>query len=831
MPSWLWLRFIARRWGTNPFRIALLVLSVSLATTLWTAVTRVAFSSVETFTDSIGLGDEQFQLRVVAQGGRIDSKELSRALISLPSISDVVFLKREPALISTTSMNAPIVQPSPITLIGVGGIGANPAFAVSETGVSISAAEMRLLGVNTGDLVTLTLEGERKTLRVELLSRRNESLFSRAAVLSPAHFSNLDLVDEVLLALPSGIEQDRVIRDLDTWLNSFAVEPPLRIEAITAPIERAQAVTAAYRFNIFIVAAMSLGVCALLIYQATQLSLLALSREVSILRVLGLSSAELGSALIVEAVIASACGAIVGLVIGYPMTLAITTSLLKTAYDLYGVEFASLSLGDYLLRALVTTLTVTLVGGLSATMATLRAATASASSAARKERTHVRPLPAGLPLRATAMATLLLTTVLATLNAAPGVLVTYLAVGSSLVWVAGVSIGVLALVPVILCRGTLSLSGIVARSLFERSGVSYAFGIMASAVAIALMTSLACMVASFRGTLQDWSRQRLQGDLFVSSAISGEGNESLLGASLVESIRAHPETRRVIAYRETRDMIDGRDILVAGTDVRGQCARGVYSFVSGRCDELLNGASDVTLVSESAARKCNISKGDTVSLHGRSLKVAGILREFGTEQPLFITDEALFTELYKTTGVKTLTIDLRDPSRVEAVRRSLEERHREPIIIRNHGELLKLVEDIFNRTFSVTESVRWIVFVLALAGLVSGYIQHAWERRVDLRVLDVLGKSNVEWLRTLAAEASGLVLVPVTTGGIGGFTLGYILTAFLNPLVFGWELRFELGAHVMAELLGFVVISILCMMGGGMLVVRRVRASVGLRDE
>jgi len=791
----------------------------------------VAFSSVETFADSIGLGDEQFQLRVTAQGGRIDAKKLSGALVTLPSISDVVFLKREPALIANASMKSPIAQPIPITLIGVGGIGANPAFAVSETGVSISAPEMRSLGVNVGDSVTLTLEGERKTLRVELLSKRSESLFSRAAVLSPAHFSNLDLVDEVLLALRSGVEQDRVIRDLDIWLNSFAVEPPLRVEAIAAPIERAQAVTAAYRFNIFIVAAMSLGVCALLIYQATQLSLLALSREVSILRVLGLSSAELGSALIVEAIIASACGAIIGILVGYPMTLAITTSLLKTAYDLYGVEFASLSLGDYLLRALVTTLTVTLVGGLSATMATLRVATASASSTARKERTHVRPLPAGLPLRTTALVTGLLITILAALNVAPGVILTYLAVGSSLVWVAGVSIGALALVPVVLCRSKSSLPQIVARSLFERSGASYAFGIMASAVAIALMTSLACMVSSFRGTLQDWSRQRLQGDLFISSSISGEGNESLLGTSLVESIRAHPEALRVIAYRETRDVIDGRDILVAGTDVRGQCARGVYSFVSGSCEELPKGAADFTLVSESAARKCNISKGDTVSLHGRSLNVAGILREFGTEQPLFITDEALFTELYKTTGVKTLTIDLRDPSRVEAVRRLLEERHREPIIVRNHGELLKLVEDIFNRTFSVTESVRWIVFVLALAGLVSGYIQHAWERRVDLRVLDVMGKRDREWLRTFAREASGLVLVPVATGGIGGLILGYILTAFLNPLVFGWQLRFELGAHAIAELVSFVVISVVSMVGGGMLVVRRVRNSVGLRDE
>jgi putative ABC transport system permease protein len=208
-----------------------------------------------------------------------------------------------------------------------------------------------------------------------------------------------------------------------------------------------------------------------------------------------------------------------------------------------------------------------------------------------------------------------------------------------------------------------------------------------------------------------------------------------------------------------------------------------------------------------------------------------VLREFGTEQPLFVTSEPVFNALYNSPGVKTVTIDLRDASRVEALRESLQRRYPGPLVIRNHRELLDLVDGIFNRTFTVTDSVRWIVFILALAGLVSGYLQHAWERRVDLSVLDVQGLNHWEWTRVFCAEALSIVIVSAGIGGIGGGILGYVLTEYVNPLVFGWQLGFTVSMGVFVELLGFILVSVLSMLVGGMFVLQRVRRNVGLRDE
>jgi putative ABC transport system permease protein len=807
------------------------VLSVALATTLWTAVTRVAFSSVESFEESIGLNDERFAIRVSSRGGRMSSQRVAAALMTLPAVSDVVFITRESGLIARVTEAAQHGESSPIMVVGLGGIGSRVVTPMAEDTAAISENTMRSLGLKVGDAVALRWGTEPKVFKVALLPKGDQALFARAAVVSLERFSSVGSVDEVLIAPRRNVSLSQVIQDLEVWVRSSSGSDLITVEPITAPIERARAVTAAYRLNIFIVAAMSLCVCALLVYQATQLSLIALSREVSILSALGLSASELGSALVLEAAIASACGAMLGLLVGYPVTITITNSLLETAYDLYGVEFSVLSRGDYALRALATILTVTVVGSLSATAAAIRAVSGSVSHGARRERVHVRPISRGLALTATATTSAIMVVCLVWLRLSPTVVLTYLAVGFCLIWVAGTALGALAVVPGFLISRSSGLSRMLAGSHLRRSGGSYAFGVIASAVAIALMTSLACMVGSFRGTLRDWSRIRLQGDLFVSSAISGDGHESRIGQGVVNGIREDPEVSRVVAYRETRDSVNGRDVIVAGTDIRAQCARGVYIFVNGSCEEVQNHDAPFVLISESAARKGDLSRGDLVLVRRRPLRVAGVLREFGTEQPLFVTDESLFNDLYDSPDAKTLTIDLRDASRVEMVRESLERRYKEPIVVRNHRELLGLVEDIFNRTFTVTDSVRWVVFVLAFAGLVSGYLQHAWERRVDLRVLDVQGASHGEWTIMFCVEAITIVAVSIVAGGVGGVMLGYILTEYLNPLVFGWRLHFDIGSAVVMELVGFMLICVVSMVAGALFVVRRIRRSVGLRDE
>lgn len=825
------MRFVVRRWIRNPLRVAFLVLSIGVATTLWTAVTRVAFSSVESFEKSIGVADKRYQIRVSARGGRLDRRRLRDALAALPKLTDVVFLAREAGLVARKRGTRVSEDKKPFTIVGVGGMSAENVVSVPSDRVAISESGMRNLGVTVGDSVMVWRGSEARTLTVEQLPTDSNSRFSESAVVSLGHFSEENSFDEALIAFGQKELSNQEFEDFQSWLRSATRSELVLAEPLTAPLERAQEVTAAYRFNIVIVAAMSLCVCALLVYQATQLSFIALARELSILRIVGVSAVEIGSALILEAAIMSVLGALIGLVVGYPATLYLTKSLLETAYQLYGVEFAELSRSESVLRGVITVFTIALVSCASATIAAVRAVCGGIASGARRERVHVRPLSSGLQYGFFVIVSTEVALILLMLTLYPSVVLTYAALVSLLVWVATAGVSGLVAVPAALSSRRAGVPRMLAFSLLKRSGGSYVFGVIASSVAIALMTSLACMVGSFRGTLRDWSRVRLQGDLFLSSAIAGEGNENLVSERVIGSVRAHPDVLRVIAYREARDVVNSRDVIIAGTDIRAQCARGVYIFMSGSCRDVESTTLPYVVISESAARKCALERGQRISLQGKNLLVAAVLREFSTEQPLFITDEAVFTELYGNQGAKTLTIDLSDTVNVEHARKSLMEALTEPVILRDHRELLRLVEEIFNRTFTITESVRWVVFILAVGGLVAGYIQHIWERRLDLRVLDVQGMHRSEHFCMFCLEACCLVAIPIVAGGGAGLILGYTLTEYLNPLVFGWRLQFDSGASFGIEVATFALLSVASMVGGAMILLQVITKQVGLRDE
>jgi putative ABC transport system permease protein len=237
------------------------------------------------------------------------------------------------------------------------------------------------------------------------------------------------------------------------------------------------------------------------------------------------------------------------------------------------------------------------------------------------------------------------------------------------------------------------------------------------------------------------------------------------------------------------------------------------------------------IVSESAARKLALSLGDTLTLDRVQFTVQAIAQEFGTEQPLVVLDEREFLRLYRDHNPKTVTIDVVDPTQLETVRQSLDRVAPEKLVIRDHKQLLELVETLFNRTFRVTESVRWIVFSVAIVGLISTSAQYLWERRREWKTLLVLGVPQRTLLRSVAIEAGGVTCAALLLGLCAGVAIGWCLTKYINPLVFGWDLNFFLSLTPGIEALLFGI----CVVGGVLLVSLRlfafISARVNLADE
>jgi putative ABC transport system permease protein len=306
------------------------------------------------------------------------------------------------------------------------------------------------------------------------------------------------------------------------------------------------------------------------------------------------------------------------------------------------------------------------------------------------------------------------------------------------------------------------------------------------------MVALSLMVESFRSTLERWALVRLQGDLFVSSALSGQSYETRIPETLVHRISEVKGVAAVIPYYEIALVVDGVPVQLAATDLLAQIRRQAYVIVQGNAHSsgFHHVPPDAVLITEGAARTLQLAVGDRVVVGSAPLRVHAIVQEFGTEMPLLIVDQSRFLALYPGHGSKSVTIDLTDRSRAEVMHRELERIVGGTMLVRDQQGLLQVVRSLFNRTFRVTESVTWIVFVIAVLGLATSTLQYMWERRAEVKTLLVLGAARSLVVRAAFLEAALVSVAVLAIGVCAGILLGWCLTCYINPLSFGWTLTY-----------------------------------------
>jgi putative ABC transport system permease protein len=244
---------------------------------------------------------------------------------------------------------------------------------------------------------------------------------------------------------------------------------------------------------------------------------------------------------------------------------------------------------------------------------------------------------------------------------------------------------------------------------------------------------------------------------------------------------------------------------------------------------LVSGTS--ALVSESAARKLHLSVGDTLTVEGRKVLVGAIIQEFGTEHPLVQIDQGLFLDLYPRQQPKNLTIDLEPGAQISLVKGELERVVGAVGTVRDNRELREYALTLFDRTFRITLSIRWIVFSIALLGLVLASLQNLWERRREIKTMHLLGFSPLQIVGAHVVESAVVCALPVAIGLVGGVALGWGLTAFVNPRSFGWSIDFSLSVTPVVIAVGFIVAVAVVTLAATRVVLKRTIEEATLSDE
>jgi putative ABC transport system permease protein len=202
----------------------------------------------------------------------------------------------------------------------------------------------------------------------------------------------------------------------------------------------------------------------------------------------------------------------------------------------------------------------------------------------------------------------------------------------------------------------------------------------------------------------------------------------------------------------------------------------------------------VILVSEPFWFHRGIGAGDSLALRTERgvevLPVAGVFRDYGSDQGLIMLSYDGFRARWDDPTVTTLALILHDGADRDAAMERMREATTsiQALNIRSNHRLADASLVVFDRTFAITQVLRLLALIVAFVGVFSALMALQLERERELGVLRANGLTPGQVWTMVASQtgfmglAAGLLALPL------GLLLAFLLVEFVNRRSFGWTI-------------------------------------------
>lgn len=825
-------RYILRDLLRRPLRALLTLAGVSLGLAVVVSVHLAGERAVGSFTESLKILSGPADLQITAGGLPLDEKVITRLrrLSSRASLSAVIEGRATlPDGSSVEILGVDLLSDGPFRRYLLPGGEDLEEGLTRETFLDLLADPERVivpaalagrLGLFEGSRLSLLIRDQRRDFVVGAVLEQEGAARAfggnlivmdiAAAQLALQRFGTLDRID-VLVHRREDVEAvaRRLVEELPE---------PLVVSRPEERTEQSRRMLRAFRFNLSALSYIALLVGIILVYNTLNLAVVRRHSEIGVLRALGTRRRTVLALFLGEAVLFGFAGSLLGIWFGELMAAAAGELVSGTVQSLYtGVSLVPFhgdaGTGFYL--------GVILLGVfLGAGSGLLPALRATRVSPAGTLRTGALAAPRRRLLHARTAGGFILLAAGAVLSLGPpvgGVPVSgYLA---SLSFIAGAG----CLAP-LLARLLLRPGEALLRRLFPVEGVlaarsvrgglfRVAAAVISLMVAVAMLVSVATMVASFRQTVVLWLDQILQADLFIRAAGAGSNDWSNpLSPETVAAVQDLPGLAAVDHLQGRVVQFRGWPVTLTAVDLEVVAQHGNLAL-TGRRDvaatvrELLIG-TDRVLVSEPLALRHGLRTGERIPLPTpageRPFEVTGIYYDYSSDRGVVMMDRQVYEKHFGDQAVHRMALYLAPGIEPDGVRARLAGLPGIHLRVYSNRELKGQALRIFDQTFRVTYALEVIAILVAILGITNTLAALILERRTEIGVLRFLGAAPSQVRRTVLLE-SGLVGV---LGCALGFALGLVLSLLLiyviNRQSFGWTIQFFLPLEFLAAALALV---------------------------
>jgi len=373
------------------------------------------------------------------------------------------------------------------------------------------------------------------------------------------------------------------------------------------------------------------------------------------------------------------------------------------------------------------------------------------------------------------------------------------------------------------------LSGILVRlparmvsAEISRTGVAIA----ALMIAVSATIGMDLMIGSFRQTVADWVQTSLRADLYVS--LPGEKmpdaraeQDQRLKAKLAElqdvkMLSSVLHTNTAIArdgvYAEAGAAAENNFTKVSVFELNEKSRPG-FIFKHKTDNELWDRfeQQQTVIVTEPYAYHQGVKIGDKIRLQtdqgSEPFEVLGIYADYSGDQGHLAMSRRNYRHYWPDLGYSGIGVYAKDGVDLQQLENQINKLLTGQQSVQSDQALYKASMAVFEQTFTITETLRWLSAAIAFVGVFSALMALQFERTRQLGILRAIGITSGQLTVLITGETAlmglvaGLIAVPV------GYIVAYMLIFVIYQRSFGWTMAFHFNPGVIYQGLALALIA------------------------
>jgi putative ABC transport system permease protein len=364
------------------------------------------------------------------------------------------------------------------------------------------------------------------------------------------------------------------------------------------------------------------------------------------------------------------------------------------------------------------------------------------------------------------------------------------------------------------CRAEGEVAAENLRSALSRSAVAAA----SLMTGVAMVVSVAMMIASFKRTVNTWVDQTVQADLIVSAADLSSGVSTLpLPESLARALVDIDGVSEVDALRSLSIPYRDRQVILNVADLDVFARHTEYPFLDGDPTTIFSEVTgqDSVIVSENFGYRFGVRRGGHITLPTpdgpRPFRVAGVSLDYSSDQGTIVMHWGTFRRYWTEPVVDTIGVYVRPGTSVEHVAGEIKRRFGGSyrLFLFSNQAFKEAIYRLIDQSFVITSALEFIAIAVGIMGIATALYTSVLERQRDTSVLRALGALRRQIRKIIMLESGLLGCLGVVVGTVCGACLSVILVYIINRQSFGWTLRLTFPTWTVAVDLGLIFLTAL----------------------